>query len=248
MLLGHLGYGQYNETIRSARPGQAVGPFTTGQHVFQVQTGLSYGDFENNDIDLSGDNLEYTASLRYGLLEDFEIRSAFKIRSDEIRQSESTSTKFGGFNFWNVGIRYNVVDGKGVKPSFGIQTDVKLTWVDEDYDAQEIAPRIMLIHGQKLTDKLGLTTNWAVSWNGNNNTPKGNYVINFSFPIAGKLGGFVENYGEVVSDDFDTRWDTGLAYRVTNDLQLDLSGGAGKNDGLTDWFIDGGISWRVKLK
>lgn len=39
--------GQYNETIRSRRPGIAIGPFTVGKGVFQIQTGVDY--FTTND-------------------------------------------------------------------------------------------------------------------------------------------------------------------------------------------------------
>lgn len=248
MFVGNTALAQYNETIRTARPGQAVGPFTTGKDVFQIQTGLNYGDFEDDDNSETGNNATYTASLRYGLLENFEIRSAFSLRSDEVIQVGDQTDNFGGLSFWNVGIRYNIIDGGGYKPSFGFQTDVRLTWVDEAYQSEEIAPRMMLIHGQRLSETFVLTTNWAIAWNGNDNQPKGTYVVNISFPIAGKWSSFIENYGEVVGDDFDTRWDTGLAYLVNNDFQLDVSGGFGKNEGLTDWFIDGGISWRVKFK
>jgi len=39
---------QYSENIRSARPGQAVGPFTTGKDLFQIQTGLNYTNYTNS--------------------------------------------------------------------------------------------------------------------------------------------------------------------------------------------------------
>lgn len=205
ILISQFVIAQYHETIRTARPGQAFGPFTTGKNVFQIQTGLTYADFENTDVDQQGDNLEYTASLRYGILESFEVRSAFRLRHDKITLADESSLQLNGLSFWNVGVRYNIVESDGYKPSFGFQADVKLTWVNKDYQSQEIAPRLLLIHTQKLSETFGITTNWSVSWNGNDNLPKGSYVINTSFPIAGNLSSFIENYGEVYNGNFETR-------------------------------------------
>ncbi|CAD5253764.1 MULTISPECIES: transporter [unclassified Imperialibacter] len=235
---------QYNPTIRSARPGQSVGPFTTGKNVFQVQTGGTYNAYSVGNTDVTGTNYTYLASLRYGILERLEIRSAFALRHDKTSVSDLTA---GGLGMWNAGIRYNLLDGHGEKPSLGIQADARFTAVDEDYKAANLAPRIMLIHGQRLTDKLGLTTNWAVAWTGNNTDPAFNYTVNLSFPLAEKVGSFIENYGTVFNGDFDNRWNTGLSYLVNNDFLLDMSVGYGKNDGVSDWFVDAGVSWRIKL-
>jgi len=244
LLVSSLSFSQYNPTIRTARPGQAVGPFTTGKNIFQIQTGITSDWFDNTTSDVSGNGLGYFLSLRYGLEESFEIRSAFGVRRD-ITSTNTTESTIGGINVWNVGIRYNIVNGKGKQASYGIQTDVRFNFVDEDYNIDDLAPRIMLIHGQKLGANLGLTTNWGISWNGFNSTPRGFYVINMSFPISDKLGGFVETYGGVIRDDFTIFFDTGLAYLVNNDFQLDISMGYGSNDNVRVTFIDAGISWRT---
>ena len=44
------GYGQYSETIRSDRPGQANTPFTVGARVFQIQAG---GDVGGSQFDVA---------------------------------------------------------------------------------------------------------------------------------------------------------------------------------------------------
>lgn len=246
LLSGNI-YAQYNETIRTARPGQAVGPFTTGKYVFQVQSGLTYTGFDNSDFNSDGNSQDFFTIIRYGLLENFELRSAFGINNSEFNRSNDRTTEISGLSLWNVGIRYNIVNGEGYQPSFGFQTDVRLTWVGAEYQTEDIVPRMMLIHSQKLSETFGLTTNWAVRWDSEGNTI-GQYVINISFPITDRLGSFVENYGNFSNGDINMRWDTGLGYLVNDDLFLDMSIGYGSNDGLTDWFIDAGISWRTKFK
>jgi len=75
-------YSQYSEQIRTARPGASLGPFTTGKNIFQIQSGIT-----NSNSDFGG-GAELNVwrqfnSLRYGILETFEIRSAFGFNSNE---------------------------------------------------------------------------------------------------------------------------------------------------------------------
>ena len=242
-------FGQYNETIRTARPGQAVAPFTTGKYVFQVQSGITYTDFDDSNFNIDGNSQDFFTVIRYGLLENFELRSAFGFNKLTTNSELANSIPDpSGFSLLAIGIRYNIVNGEGFKPSFGFQTDLNLNVVDEEYNPDEIAHRFMLIHSQQLSETFGLTTNWAIAWNGNDNTPIGTYVLNISFPLSERLGSFVENYGQINNGEIDMRWDTGLGYLVNNDFFLDMSVGYGSNNGVTDWFVDAGISWRTKFK
>ena len=80
----------------------------------------------------------------------------------------------------------------------------------------------------------------------------GGYVVNLSFPITEKLGGFVETYGnynpnQYGEDDFSILFDGGLAYLLNPDLQFDVSTGVGDNDGVNSWFVDLGVSWRIRF-
>ncbi len=42
LILSNFCFGQFNETIRTGRPGQAIGAFTVGKNVLQFQQGLDY--------------------------------------------------------------------------------------------------------------------------------------------------------------------------------------------------------------
>lgn len=244
VLIGSTAYGQYGTTIRSARPGQAFGPFTTGHNIFQVQTGFTFDSFNNDAAANSGNGFGHFLSLRYGLTETFEIRSAIGLRRDNSTQL-GIDSQIGGINVFSTGVRYNIKDGMGKKASYAIQTGVRFNFVDEDYNIKNIAPTIILLHGQNITDNLGLTTNWGLSWNGFDSAPSGFYVINLSTSITESLGVFLEAYGGIMKDDLTIRYDTGLAYLINNNLQIDISAGIGSNNGITDNFVDAGISWRT---
>jgi len=241
-------YSQYSETIRTARPGASVGPFTTGQNIFQIQSGITRS---NTDF---GDNTEFNEwrqfnSLRYGILEKVEIRSAFAFNSNEQVIEGASSTNVSGLSFWNVGVRFNITDKAGTrKPSLAFQSDIALTTIDEDFKSQNIAPRMLLIHSQQLNDWLGLTTNWGINWNGNDGTAVGIYTLNLSFPISDRLGSFIEAFGTIDNGEIAITYDAGLGYLVNNDLLLDVSIGYGDNNGSETLFVDGGVSWRFKVK
>lgn len=240
-------YGQYNETIRTGRPGQSIGPFTVGKGIFQIQSGMDFFGSENKNEGMEGSGYLNNTVVRYGIAERFEISALadYKVETVRVNGSEKELSGLAALDF---GGRYQVLQGKGAIPTVGFQFRVRLPVLSEDYQIDNLAPRFVLVTGQKLSETFTLTTNWGGSWNGNNSVGTGFYIVNLSFPIVGKLGGFVENYGDVTDGDFDTRFDAGFAYLCNNDLQLDLLGGLGKNDGVNDYFVSMGVSWRTKRK
>ena len=245
LLMSNLAFGQYNETLRTARPGQSFGPFSVGSDVFQVQSGFNIGSAKQEGSINDFDGFNYLLSLRYGITETIEIRSAFQFNSDKITTNFGENT-MSGLSVWNVGIRTNILNNAGTKkPNLAFQADARINAVSSDFKANDVAPRFLLLHGQPINDWLSLTTNWGLSWNGNTTSPRGFYTVAFSFPLVGKWGGFIENFGEIVRGDFDTRFDTGVSYLANNNLAWDVSIGYGKNDLVTDFFIDFGVSWRV---
>ncbi len=237
--------GQFNETIRTGRPGQAIGAFTVGDKIFQIQSGFDYFGSKNNGIKNSG-FLNNTV-LRYGLTEPFEISALLEYKT-EARTNGNSETKSNGLSAMDVGMRYHIYTGKGLIPNVGFQLRMRLPVLSEDYEIDDIAPRFIVVTSQRLSKTFTLITNWGAAWNGNNSSPTGTYVINLAFPFNDKLGAFVETFGAYGRGNFYINFDTGLAWLLTPDLQLDLYGGYGNNYGVNDYFISTGVSWRTKRK
>jgi hypothetical protein len=247
MLMGGQTFGQYSETIRTARPGQAFGPYTTGKKIFQLQTGLNFNQSTNGESNLDISGFNYLLSLRYGITEIFEVRSTFRINSDKIVTNNLDSVA-SGLSALFIGIRFNILNNADTKkPSLGFQANVNLNTLSSDFNPNHPEPVMLLLHSQNLTDWLSLTTNWGILWSGDDADPTGLYTINLSFPVSKKVGGFVENYGFLSDRHIDIYFDTGIGYLVNNDLLLDISAGYGKNKGLSGYFIDFGVSWRTGL-
>jgi len=238
---------QYLENIHSARPGASFGAYTTGARVFQVQTGFAYDWKSQQDSDNTGNGIGYLLSLRYGVTETFEVRAAFGARRDKVVVN-GVDDDFGGLDLINLGFRWNVIDGQGSGPALSFQQDFRLnTGTSEVYRLSNLAPRTLLLYSMPLTSWLGLTTNLGLVWDGEQPGPFGYYTFNLGFPVANKVSGFVELFGNINDDVFGASFDTGVAYLINNDLQLDLSiGFVSLFEDSGAYFVDAGVSWRIR--
>jgi len=234
--------GQYNESIRTGRPGQAIGAFTVGKNILQFQQGFDFGSFTNplyTPFGLSSNNV-----VRFGILEAFEISALVDFQHDRRNYDNITYSESGLSNL-HLGFRAHINRQNGWIPSTAVQLRLKMTCLSEEYRINYIAPVMVLVAGWGLPENMSITTNWILSYSGYDPVPTGKYVLNFAFPVYKNLSGFVENYGQVREDVFQTRFDGGLAYLVNNNFQLDISAGYGSNQGVQDYFVSTGISWRI---
>ena len=246
-LLSFSAYGQYNETIRAGRPGDAMGAYVVGTKVFQVETGLSHTFTQINGVVIGGnsktvDRANATA-LRFGLSESFEINGVFGISSNEIIDGANRNNGLSGLG---VGARYNILNpDEGAPLALGIQSRILLnTLIDEEFQVsdQQLGAnvRVSAIYGG--LDWIGIASNVAVQWNGDDAGANLLYDLVFSRGIVGDLSGFVELFGRL-NNSPDANFDFGLAYLLNDDMQLDASAGFTGND-VQSWFFDFGVSFR----
>jgi hypothetical protein len=237
-------HAQFYETIRSGRPGQSIGAFTVGKNIFQVQSGIDHFGYTNDESQSEGNGILANTGLRFGITEAFEVGAYLEYKSESVKDN---TLKYAPQGFSNVvlGLRYQISVGKGLIPSVGFQLRVKLPSNDAYYKTEYIAPSFVFVTSQQLSSSWLLITNLGSSWNGNTAAPMGLYTVNLSCAITSKFGAFIENYGNYKEGVFETRMDTGVAWLVTPNLQLDLLGGIGSNHGLKDYFISTGFSWRT---
>lgn len=240
ILLPFAASAQYGETIRTARPGQAIGGYTLGSKVFQVQSGISYNEFEdesNNQTTWLNNNV-----FRLGIWEKFEISAVVNYRWDDTETATGNRLSQGISNT-QIGARYNILEASGAIPAIGIQGRVLLKAQSEVYRREKIGTRFILAAGNRITDWMSYTTNFGLIWRGDGQGPDGTYVLNLAFGLTDKIGTFVEVYG-ITNDPFTTNFDTGFSYLVNKDFQLDISAGWQGNENIDDWFVDAGVSFR----
>jgi hypothetical protein len=236
-----IGAAQSNEIIRSGRPGQAIEAYVVGAGFFQIQSGADHAWSDGNSTSTS--DLSSNV-IRYGLNESFEISSVVNFQTDTVH---SRATK-SGFSDVQFGFRYSVnPKTDGWIPAVAVQTRLRTTTVSSDYRYDQIAPIMTVATNHNLAKWLALTTNWGMISDGNSSVPTYLFVGNFSFPVAGALGGFFELYTTSRDAVTSVYADTGFGYLVTSDLQIDLHGGFGNNHGTSESFLSAGLSYRTRL-
>ncbi len=243
LLLSGFADAQYNETIRTGRPGQSIGPWAVGAHVLQVQAGMQYGGSTDGSTDHDQNYLEPGMVLRYGLGRTFEVNTAWAWQ-DQRNTFGKKEFDVSGLSASSLGFRVNMIDGAAGGPALGFQLWMKLPLESDVSKAEELAPTGILIASFPFSERLTCLTNLGVNYDGLSPRADGIYVVNMTYGLSGRWSTFVENYGSFGSG-FETRWDAGLAFQATNNLQWDLYGGWGENEEVQDFFVNAGISYRI---
>ena len=119
---------------------------------------------------------------------------------------------------------------------------------DKAFQHKDLNPSIRLQMENSLSDNLSLNYSIGGDWDFDNNNSQGVYTIVFGSSFSDKIGGWAELFGTFSNDFADTfATDFGLAYLLSDYLQLDTSIGIGLNDAATDFFFNFGISWKTSL-
>ena len=242
-VLPQVANGQYAPTIRSGRPGQAIGPFAVGQGVFQVQSGVDLSHSSSGDQS-SDRSVVPGAVLRYGLSRRFELNAAAEYRRDE-HSATGMSQVDAGLSRVAVGTRIHLADATEFRPSIGAQIGVRVPTSVSTDPSQHLEPGAMMIASRQVSDRAAVLLNAGVRWTGVDLAPVSVYVLNVGFALSERWSVFAENYGDRSQGDLQTRWDTGIAYVVDENLQLDVYTGIGRNGTLRDSFVSAGVSWRT---
>lgn len=240
MLLSNQGFGQFNETIRTGRPGQSIGPYAVGSKVLQIQSGFEFTDWSGV---FRAKNYESALVVRFGITEKFELNTGWKYSNfaseSQVKQSRS------GFNLGSVGCRINIIDGEGYIPSIGLQTTLKFPRLSEDFFSKRLATKTVLIVRQKISKKLNLMSNFGLDYSGNSTSPAGLFVLNLGYNLTDKFGINIEAFGSYYKSSTKIYFDGSFRYLINPNLQLDLTVGGGRNLHATNIFYSAGFSWRL---
>ncbi|MEQ9187179.1 MAG: transporter [Cryomorphaceae bacterium] len=239
------GFAQYGEVIRTARPGISVGPFTVGARVLQVQSGVQFTTREN--FIASRQAFNQVNVVRFGLTERFEVGVGAAYQSD-VLDIAGYETSRNGLSAMSVRMRSCLHVGEGLVPTVGLQVNLAFPIVSEDYRAEHVAPRIILMTGQRLGERFGIRSNWSLGWDGNTPEPSAFYTFFADYLATNTIRVFVEHFASVREGEWEGGFDGGMGYLINSDLQLDVSGGYGGLNRLdTEWFVAGGVSWRMRF-
>lgn len=239
-----VGWTSEDEPISPDRPGVGTPPSLVPKNRLQLEIGFSY---ERSDLDGTMTKAySWNQSLfRFRLLSFAEIRLATYFAKTEVETADGTSVT-NGFGPLNLGTKIALLREKGVIPQTSLMANFLIPKTGlPDYRVKNIAPRVLLLFQNSLSDKLSLGYNIGLVWNGESRQPATFYAVNLGLTLSGKLTCYAENYGLFNPTESAFFMDAGLAYLLSRRIQLDVSGGINTRGGKRNAQISVGFSWLI---
>lgn len=232
------------ERIDTDRPDQTESAVTVPEKYFQGEFGFGKENSRGEDFDLI-----YPAFLvKYGIAKKIELRLEGNFLSHYIHSIPNTKATTS-FEPIKTGVKMALFEEKGILPKTSLITNVCLPFTSTQYDkAQNIFPSFRFTFQNSLTENVGLGYNFGAEWDGYNRTPAWVYTFSPNFNIGKKWYAYIEAFGSLYYKDWAHALDGGMAYYVSNDTKLDLSGGIGLGNNPMKNYLALGFSFRVPFK
>ncbi len=228
------------EPLSTDRPGEGTdAPTLVPKGSVQLETGFF---LEQDQPQNGAENTLMkvpTTLLRLGLLNNFELRiSEDLLLEDEVRAGALS-----------IGAKIGIAPEGEVLPALSLSAMLTLPATGSDrYASQFTQPALKLLMNKSLNDFLGLTGNLGVQWENDQPQAVYTYALSFDLSLADKVGGFVEFYGSLPEADGNIHQiNYGLTFLLAPLFQIDVASGLAFTAEAPDYYIGGGISWRLDL-
>lgn len=227
------------EPIASDRPGQSMNPQVVGKGNLQFQTGYTFNDDETRLGTTTANSV--LQEFRLGVSDHFELGAALNWGVTDTETGQSNQPLVSALRF-----RTTFLEGDGWRPTLGFQgefnTPIYTDSLSRSFGA--LAPKMTLASTQSLTDWLSFSSNVGLTW-GAQPSPTFFYTANIVFSIGSDLGIFIEEYAFFYHDARHSHFiNTGAAYLLKPNIQLDIGGGIDLAANRTSTYFSAGISWR----
>ena len=228
------------------RPDQTESSLTVMPGLVQIEAGwtfVSAGAEKSHSVPQT--------LIRIGIVHGLEARLGF---AGWTRLALTDSTSESGFGGVDLGFKYHLLDGSGVRPDVGLLAAVALPIGSSRFRLPRADPSVRLAFANTLTERIGLGYNVGASVRSVRASQEirtlvnGIYTVVLGIGLTDRVGVFIESFGALELSDGEASvhaLDGGVTMALLQNLQIDVSGGVGLNAAADDWFIGAGISLRV---
>ena len=255
-------YGQNFAQIETDRP-----DFTESPNIVQIETGFVWEkDFVFNQSPFGKysreyNNFTYNSTLfRYGLSEKIELRANIQYNSLQFVELKNLTgfldaefigdSVVEGINTSFIGFKTNLF--KNERMSIGFLGHLYIPdLATGDFTrsvGQRVAPEFLIPATVNLTEKWGISGQFGMTWDGFSHNPTYNYNIGLGFGISDKFGTYLEAVSFFSPNQEVIFLNGGFTYLVSENFQLDLTGGYGLTDDALEYFLSTGLSYRILKK
>lgn len=229
------------------RPDQTESSSVVPHRFLQIETGFLMAQKEDDEY--TQKSLVYnTTLLRYGLLENFELRLGMEYLGGEIMiNSIDTSFTFSGFGPLYTGFKVMIAEEEGWRPEMAFLGGLALPFTASDeFRPENTSASMRFAFSHTLSDRFSLGYNLGAFWGGDTPIPQYFYSVALGIGITQKLGMYIEGFGEIPeSGSAQHMLDGGFTFLALPNLQFDISGGIGINEVAPDYYFGAGLSYRI---
>lgn len=256
---------QYTEIINSKRPGLSESPYGVGTNVYQFETGMFYNSNNDKNLDAYPKTLGGELFFRVGKFKErLEFNANVAYQRDEVKNPSGSNFNIKGISDLTVGAKYLVYqqeykdkskeirswkrkmafDKNRLIPSVGVYGGVHLNFLGKDYKNDGMSYKGAVLLQNDFTDRLVLLTN-LIADKITSEDKYYSYIVTMTYAINLNWSYFIENQGRYYNDfSPNYQFGTGVAYLVTENLQLDASARTNFLDDYSYLYATAGFSWR----
>ena len=228
------------------RPDQTESSSVVPHRSLQIESGFL---LENKNGDAFDEkNLAYNSTLlRYGLLENFELRLGMEyLGYKQIFPDTDEENTALGLSPLYAGFKVAITEEKGWIPEIAFLGGMVLPFTaDDNFKPKHAAANMRFSVAHTLSDRFSLGYNLGVEWDGESAEPGYFYSLALGIGLLDKLGMYVESFGLISENGAEHLVDGGFTYLLFPNFQLDISGGLGLNDEAIDNYVSIGFSYRI---
>ena len=231
--------------IATDRPGFAFNPTVVPQGAFQVEIGTPFVTRFNGADDASATAVSLPTGLRYGLTPRFEVRLNSSVYNSSRVSDGDDSETVDGFGDVEIGAKYQLLVSDGSSPNLALLPSVIVPTGEDGFTAGDPVIGLNASAGLPLPNGLGATFVAGVTIpTADESNATGNFVAVLGRSFTPVISGYVEAAAFPTDGSTPLFAGAGLAYLVSNTVQIDVSFDVGLNDDAPDLLGGFGISVR----
>ncbi|RYY41252.1 MAG: transporter [Chitinophagaceae bacterium] len=237
-LLFSLSASAQSDGLEADRPGESQSAQTVEKGNLQPELGLRRERSDDETVDY----FEPRTTLRFGLLQGFELRAELSPVTETHKGSASQS----GLLPVELGFKASLWKGNGSLPEAALLAQVgipKLASVA--FRPTYAKPKVRLLLENKITEALRLNYNLGAEWTGDDVKPQWLYTVSPELTLGKHWEAFAELYGFAQKGSLpEHSFDAGLSYFIGKRAKADLSAGVGLTHSAPVNFVALGFSIR----
>lgn len=234
------------DPIAADRPGAADPAFVVGRGTAQIETGATFAH-ESDGADTDTWTLPEPL-LRIGILDRAELRIAADGFISQHTDGEGTENVGSDLE---VATKIRLLEQVGWRPATSLLAGLRFPTGGDAVTSDGYDPIAKLIASWEIGERFSVDAN--LGFGGPTQSPDDSDRVFETFAAASmgvalgeRVGSFFEYFATLRGSGRDDEHavDAGLTYLATDDVQLDVSAGAGLNRAAPDVFVGIGVAWR----